>query len=85
MLSMANDSIDKGTEITSIQLTTDPHTDECSPFCFCSCCSLSVAEHSIRTFASVDIENIAIAMDLIEYSNPYSKAHQNSIWQPPKA
>lgn len=64
---------------------TDPLADECSPFCICSCCSHPVANHKLSLGITSEVKYIAISTTLTEYINPYTKGHQNSIWQPPKA
>ena len=76
----------KNTEIVHLDNTSDsdPQADDCSPFCICSCCSLSAADRSVARYISASIESVSIEIEAIEYLNPYSKAHQNSIWQPPK-
>ncbi len=55
--------------------------DGCSPFCVCSCCSVTVIMtdfhfESPRTFIPVEV-NIPLKQDL--YSHYYRQ-----IWQPPK-
>ena len=63
----------------------DPRSDECSPFCICSCCGLSVAEHSTSLRVTTRIERIALPTIFIEYKNSNTTTYQDSIWQPPKA
>lgn len=63
----------------------DSSMDECSPFCICSCCSLSVADHTVSiqiTAALIVTFNSTIQ---VEYKNPNTTTYQASIWQPPKA
>ena len=87
LAAMVEDRNDNKTQISRIQSSheTDPKADECSPFCVCSCCSLSIVDRSITVGVAFEPERIAALAGLIGYSSPYSKAHQNSIWQPPKA
>ncbi len=87
MAAMLNDCGDRNLEITHVESTSDSDSqlDDCSPFCICSCCSLSVVDHTVSVGLTTHVENVAILTTLIEYTNPYAKAHQNSIWQPPKA
>lgn len=59
--------------------------DDCSPFCVCSCCSHSVAYHKLFSGVSSEVKVVPIIPSKANYTNRYSKAHQNSIWQPPKA
>lgn len=87
LASMVNDCADKNTQTAHVESTSknNPKADECSPFCICSCCSLSVADRSVAVIVSSDVKNASISSTLAVYANPYSKAHQNSVWQPPKA
>jgi hypothetical protein len=63
---------------------TDEKSDNCSPFCICSCCHFSTA-YQFGTFTiSSRITTVAILSTKFSYQNPYSKAYKNSIWQPPK-
>jgi hypothetical protein len=60
-------------------------SDDCSPFCFCSCCGLSVTHHySTADFLTTIAvrSNRAVSRD---YQNPYLNSFQDSIWQPPKS
>lgn len=59
-------------------------SDDCSPFCICSCCQTSVT----YAYFSQPLANkitIKITSKLpLDYQNPDEKTYQNSIWQPPK-
>lgn len=59
------------------------HEDFCSPFCQCSCCSVSVINYHVD---SVDLESIAIAspQHIIFYTNPQYDGFLGSILQPPQ-
>jgi hypothetical protein len=88
LAAMVNDCADNNAHVAHLERTSDtepPGPDECSPFCVCSCCSLSVVNHTVPVGVMTKAENVTIPSTLIEYTNPYTKAHQNSIWQPPKA
>jgi len=65
-------------------LLAEESSDICSPFCICSCCSLTVGYHS--TLYMVDPEHVAIAgrKNDLEYKNPVIENFSASIWQPPK-
>jgi hypothetical protein len=75
------------TVIANIQNDSDDHEveEECSPFCACSCCIHAVARQRISTESSLRLEFIGHNASSVDYDACYSKAHQNSIWQPPKA
>jgi hypothetical protein len=60
----------------------DHHTDYCSPFCICSCCStvLNVEQTNTISFIVTLLQSKSeIAYETNFYSFDYS-----SIWQPPK-
>ena len=62
----------------------DEKSDNCSPFCICSCCHFSTA-YQFRTFTVTGkLTTTEILSPKYSYQNPYSKAYKNSIWQPPK-
>ena len=85
MLSMLDQSA--GTEITHIESPTDKndHTDGCSPFCICGCCSISVADSSTSDTKATTSSHTAVSQHMSEYTSPDTTTFQNSIWQPPKA
>lgn len=57
--------------------------DDCSPFCVCSCCSISINVPS-STFL-FDRHIPLISQKLVSYdSNFYPSGFSNSIWQPPR-
>jgi hypothetical protein len=59
-------------------------SDDCSPFCICSCCHFSTA-YQFKTFSVTNkIMVSAILRPNFSYQNPYSQAYENTIWQPPK-
>lgn len=64
---------------------TESESDECSPFCICSCCSISVAYHSFVTVNSVSRPAEIHRTVRVEYRGLDSKSFSGSIWQPPKA
>lgn len=82
-----NDCDEKDRQVVHLDSSpeTDPGPDECSPFCICSCCSLTVIDRSFSFSISADAKSAPVTKALAEYTNPYTKVHQNSIWQPPKA
>lgn len=75
------------TQIAHTEKQSDPfpQSDDCSPFCFCSCCSLSVANRSSAIAATARIEPVAILTATSEYRSPNTATYHDSIWQPPKA
>jgi hypothetical protein len=65
-----------------------PHEDSCedicSPFCICSCCSVTVVVPKVNMFS---IEKIFMnpTEKKITYTNmPFSFMFLHNIWQPPK-
>jgi hypothetical protein len=59
-------------------------TDDCSPFCVCSCCKTSMSH--ARLSVSVNSQFLAFAEktpSLLRRNN-YAQQHLASIWQPPK-
>jgi hypothetical protein len=78
-----------GSQTRTVALRNEPADSECesetcSPFCICSCCSLSVINCTFTT--AVNLETVATpdADGVISYADPYATAYQPSIWQPPK-
>jgi hypothetical protein len=62
----------------------DCEDENCSPFCICSCCSLSVIHCTFTNAVTLEATSNPDADGVIRYTNPYSNAYQSSIWQPPK-
>ncbi|MBX3244506.1 MAG: hypothetical protein KF685_08635 [Acidobacteria bacterium] len=62
----------------------EENTDACSPFCICSCCSISMAYYPLT-----GVEPPSQIMPMIKkpengHNDPFLGSYQNSIWQPPK-
>jgi len=57
--------------------------DTCSPFCVCSCCSISI---NIATNTELkDNYIILISRNVLSYNSDfYPSSFSSSIWQPPK-
>jgi hypothetical protein len=64
---------------------TENQSDECSPFCICSCCSISAAYHSFVTVSSVRRSAELHRTLAVDYLGLNTKSFSGSIWQPPKA
>jgi len=59
-------------------------TDDCSPFCICSCCHFSTV-YQLKSFSVTNkITVSAISRPNFSYQNPYYQNYKTSIWQPPK-
>ncbi|MFT3744147.1 MAG: hypothetical protein QM785_07625 [Pyrinomonadaceae bacterium] len=73
--------------VAHVDQPSDPQysTDDCSPLCFCSCCSLSVADRAIAKISVTTIATVTLSESPREYDSPFTSTFQNSIWQPPKA
>ncbi|MEK7857253.1 MAG: hypothetical protein AAB288_14270 [Acidobacteriota bacterium] len=63
----------------------DEHSDECSPFCICSCCGHQTAARFPSASMSMKADHVLISADISDYTAPSTSTFQNSIWQPPKA
>src|SRR5690554_5376148 len=70
------------TLIDSSNHTDKPHIEEaCTPFCTCTCCSISIVVVDASSAISTLIQKTDIAINLAT-SSPLSA--QFSVWQPPK-
>ena len=69
------------------EIPSEPCSDAetCSPFCICSCCSLSVAHCNLTANLTTNARGNAEPSRISSYTNPSATAFLNSIWQPPKA
>jgi len=73
-------------EVEQLQQTDsqENESDDCSPFCICSCCQIFTAAN-FPVFTVKNVYTVSIAHDTkIAYQNNYSQQHLNNIWQPPK-
>ncbi|MBK8242508.1 MAG: hypothetical protein IPK88_03710 [Saprospiraceae bacterium] len=57
-------------------------SENCSPFCFCSCCG-SVYTH-IYIPIYIPIRKVELSETICEYKNGYIQNIYFNIWQPPK-
>ncbi len=75
---------DKVSEQIQIQTTDEETSDDCSPFCICSCCHFSTV-YQFKTFAVTNKITISAILKLENlYQNPYAQDFKTSVWQPPK-
>ncbi|WP_434086990.1 DUF6660 family protein [Sphingobacterium faecium] len=58
------------------------HTDNCSPFCICSCCSIVLNIEPITAISFVVI--FLHSKGEIAYENNFYSFNDSSIWQPPQ-
>ncbi len=56
--------------------------EHCTPFCSCSCCSISVSCSSILTY--IIAKKVFVREKYSDYSTPFCKEVSHAIWQPPK-
>ena len=61
------------------------HTDACSPFCVCNCCSTNVSltinnDVELKTLKPIYFEQIQYVLQTINFHSTYF----GNIWQPPK-
>lgn len=79
----------KGTSVAASQRdersNLDPQNDECSPFCICSCCSMSMLHVRFTFPLPVEVKNGTVEALIPDYSDPNPKTFHDNIWQPPKA
>jgi len=70
-----------------VQVNTSPVevSDDCSPFCICSCCSHAVADRCVFRSVAGQTAIATSEPETVNYTDPYRDAFSNSIWQPPKA
>ena len=65
--------------------STHEDSDECSPFCICSCCGMPVASRQtayvVLGFEPANAGRTTASI----YKDPYQRNFLSSIWQPPKA
>lgn len=59
--------------------------DNCSPFCICSCCQMSVAYHNFLPQITTEISPQIKEQLISFYENPYLSNNLNSVWRPPKS
>jgi hypothetical protein len=62
----------------------EPESNECSPFCICSCRQVSVGDKIPVLTSSEQIAVITQSTAHFFYQSNYSHQHLNFIWQPPK-
>ena len=62
----------------------EKESDECSPFCICSCCSLNVGYHSLTSVVEPKSSISAHRINSTIYCEPHRNNFSDSIWQPPK-
>ena len=73
-------------EKTDCDHSDDKHTDnhdDCSPFCSCDCCGMSVVVPVLQWFETTDFEQNHIYS--FYYSFQYSFDYLGGIWYPPIA
>lgn len=65
---------------------TTNESDDCSPFCICSCCQISTVYANLNfSVTSGFVASIEKNSPEISYQNPYSFQNADLIWQPPKS
>ena len=72
----------KTTLVDSSNHSDKPHTEEtCTPFCSCTCCSISIAGVDASSTLSAYIPKTDLAINL---ATSFPLSAQFSVWQPPK-
>ena len=61
----------------------DEHTDNCSPFCSCSCCGVVTIKTATYTIPVFRIPP-EYSEEINTYQPIYSQSFSAKIWQPPK-
>lgn len=62
----------------------ETEADDCSPFCVCSCCYVSVADRYFPYAPPKEAAAVPETTLSADYQNPNLDAHVTPIWQPPK-
>ena len=80
---------ERGTVLTALNASTPdashPDHDQCTPFCTCACCAVTITVVPQLTYtltASVDLDRVAaarFAYEPLPWADPLT-----TIWQPPK-
>src|SRR6476620_3019088 len=86
MTAIAEFRAGKVSQETQIQAgeQTDEKTDDCSPFCICSCCHFSTV-YQFKSFSVTNkITESVISRPNFSYQNPSYQIYKTPIWQPPK-
>lgn len=77
-----SDSVVKTNHLNEMETTNE--SDDCSPFCICSCGQISPVYTNLNfSVTSASVASIENAPE-ISYQNPYSFQNPDLIWQPPK-
>ncbi|HLA96232.1 MAG TPA: hypothetical protein VK612_10960 [Pyrinomonadaceae bacterium] len=63
----------------------EDHSEDCSPFCICSCRQVPNAYQSFSFGVTSGPDARDFAAGSFEYSDPHARTFSGSIWQPPKA
>ena len=75
---------------TQISINTeDSHSDStddgCSPFCFCSCCQITVTAFKINPFLEIPLQvKTYFSKKILFHRNNIAYQVYDHIWQPPK-
>ena len=87
VLARAIDEESKQSVSMRAEVLSDPCSEgeTCSPFCICSCCSLSVTSSTLTATIVTEASTKAQPARVSDYTNLSTAAFQNAIWQPPKA
>ncbi|MCD1117772.1 hypothetical protein LO744_12970 [Chryseobacterium sp. C-17] len=69
--------------------TEDPHSDitddGCSPFCFCSCCQITVTAFKMEPFSELPVQvKTYFSKKILFDRNNIAYQLYDHIWQPPK-
>ena len=58
--------------------------ETCSPFCICSCCSLSVGYHDVARVSVPQTLDPVPLKPAPTYEEPHTNSYHDTVWQPPK-
>ncbi|MGO4708343.1 DUF6660 family protein [Chryseobacterium sp. 2TAF14] len=59
--------------------------DGCSPFCFCSCCQITVAAFKMEPFLEIPLQvKTYFSKKILFHRNNIAYQVYDHIWQPPK-
>lgn len=83
-LPCADIETDFGNETTVAQSHEKEHTDNCSPFCICSCCGNQIAFESQTLVLLPQIHFFTEKNKSDNYTPQFVSNFYGNIWQPPK-
>jgi hypothetical protein len=72
------------TEITQSHYHKQESKDSCTPFCFCSCCSISMASFDFKLYEIKQPIEVPTPQKTALHDHFLISNYHGNIWQPPK-